>query len=170
MQGDKIKIWMQEDFSAAGYRLFFYRDEGDVYHIYQPFDRDKKTYVLPKGALFPEDKREEYSVFLRSGEIKAITDEMQSRGFKSKDESRTEGELEAQTKHLKDMRSLVFGKDGVTTIPLPPAPVTVDLRPTRLLSGIDVNYDELKKRLINSGHGYNEGIVDLILRTVGVIE
>ena len=96
------KVKISESFETMSCYLYFYTEEGGTIHILEadghtmrklesdnPQLHNFNNFVIPRSFLTP------------------LMDALKEMGVKPKDQSFTEGELKAQTTHLKDLRKLL---------------------------------------------------------------
>ncbi len=88
----------------------FRRVNGGVEVIVKIEEGTLTTKFVPAGGSLSEQCTLSASTENMRGIVEAFVRYAQSQGFKSSEESRDSGKLEATTRHLEDMRSLVFKK------------------------------------------------------------
>jgi len=103
MHDIQVRVQQAIDMDALNVVIWIRKPDG-VYYIAEPMEL--------KFRRHKRGERQEPSLQI-SGDmagdlLDALTEELGNKGIKTKSDSKTEGLLEAQSKHLADMQSLVF--------------------------------------------------------------
>lgn len=105
----EYKIYLKENFARGNYDLFLVKETPQGRYLVRINDKNEEI----------EEKMEDYvmsnsfrpSLSLQRELLSQLLEQITNLGIKLPDESKTQGQLEAQTKHLQDLRQLLKLKD-----------------------------------------------------------
>ncbi|MFA5795528.1 MAG: hypothetical protein WC980_10745 [Candidatus Brocadiia bacterium] len=96
------KVKISESFETMSCFIYFYTEEGGVVHILEA-DGHTMRKLDPNNAQIHNFNK----FVIPQKFLSPLMDALREMGVKPKDQSFTEGELKAQTNHLKDLRRLL---------------------------------------------------------------
>lgn len=96
-----MKVFLREVFLRQDWEVFLYRERGDAKEFMQP----DGTLILADAGIYPSDLKPMFT--LNQNTAQELISELQNAGVRPRELTKIEGQYQAQSAHLEDIRNIL---------------------------------------------------------------